>query len=63
MINKEFFKNAEEVAESRGITPEDVYEIFKEALVKSFKKIYGNTSCRVVINPDKNKILLFSVNK
>lgn len=63
MINKEFFKNAEEVAESRGITVEDVYEIFKKALVNSFKKIYGNTSCRVVINPEKNEILLFSVHK
>lgn len=63
MINKEFFKNAEEVAETRGITVEDVYEIFKKALVNSFKKIYGNTSCRVVINPEKNEILLFSVHK
>lgn len=63
MINKEFFKNAEEVAETRGITVEDVYEIFKKALVNSFKKIYGNTSCRVVITPEKNEILLFSVHK
>ena len=63
MINKEFFKNAEEVAESRGISVEDVYEIFSKALVNSFKKIYGNTSCRTVINPDKNEILLFSVHK
>ena len=63
MINKEFFKNAEEVAESRGITVEDVYEIFKKSLVNSFKKIYGNTSCRAVINPEKNEILLFSVHK
>lgn len=63
MINKEFFKNAEEVAESRGITVEDVYEIFKKALINSFKKINGNTSCRVVINPEKNEILLYSVHK
>lgn len=63
MINKEFFKNAEEVAEARGITVEDVYEIFKKALVNSFKKIYGHTSCRAVINPDKNEILLFSVHR
>lgn len=63
MINKEFFKNAEEVAESRGISVEDVYEVFRKALVNSFKKIYGNTSCRAVINPDKNEILLYSVHK
>ena len=61
MINKEFFKNAEEVAQARGLTVEDVYEIFKKALVNSFKKIYGNTSCKVIINPDKHEILLYSV--
>lgn len=63
MVNKEFFKNAEEVAEARGITVEDVYEIFKKALVNSFKKLYGNTSCKVVINPEKNEILLYSIHK
>ncbi len=63
MINKEFFKNAEEVAAEKGITVEDVYEIFKKALTNSFKKIYGNTSCRVVINPEKTEILLFSVHR
>lgn len=63
MINKEFFKNAEEVAEAKGITVEDVYDIFKRSLTNSFKKIYGNTSCRVVINPERNEILLYSVHK
>lgn len=63
MINKEFFKNAEDVAQAKGITVEDVYEQIKKGLVNSFKKIYGNTSCRVVINPEKNEILLFSVHK
>ena len=59
MINKEFFKNAEEVAEAKGITVEDVYDIFKRSLTNSFKKIYGNTSCKVIINPERNEILLF----
>lgn len=63
MINKEFFKNAEDVAQVKGISVEDVYEVFRKALVNSFKKIYGNTSCRAVVNPDKNEILLFSVHK
>ena len=63
MINKAFFEQAEEVAQARGITVEDVYEVFKKGLVNSFKKIYGHTSCRVVINPDKNEILLYSVHK
>ncbi|MBR6072532.1 MAG: transcription termination/antitermination protein NusA [Acholeplasmatales bacterium] len=63
MINKEFFKNAEEVAESRGISVQDVYDTFAKGLVNSYKKIYGNTSCRVVINPDKCEILLYGVHK
>lgn len=63
MINKAFFEQASELAEARGISVEDVYEIFKRSLVNSFKKIYGNTSCRVVINPDKNEINLYSVHK
>ena len=63
MINKEFFKNAEELAETRGISVEDVYDSFSKGLVNSYKKIYGNTSCRVVFNPEKNEILLFGVYK
>ena len=63
MINKEFFKNAEELAVARGIDVEEVYAIFEKALINSFKKMYGNTSCRVVINPAKNEILLYSVHK
>ena len=46
MINKEFFKNAEELAVARGIDVEEVYAIFEKALINSFKKMYGNTSCR-----------------
>ena len=63
MINKEFFKNAEEVAESRGISVQDVYDNFTKGLINSYKKINGNTSCRVVINPDKCEILLYGVYK
>ncbi len=63
MINKEFFKNAEEVAESRGISVEDVYDNFAKGLVNSYKKIYGNTSCKVEINPEKCEILLYGLHK
>lgn len=63
MINKSFFEQAPEVAEAKGISVEDVYEMFKRGLVNSFKKIYGNTSCEVEINPEKNEILLYSVHK
>ncbi len=63
MINKEFFESADLVAKERGISVEDVYDNFSKGLVNSYKKIYGNTSCRVVINPEKNEILLFGVHK
>ena len=63
MINKEFFESAQSVADERGISVEDVYDNFSKGLVNSYKKIYGNTSCRVVINPEKNEILLFGVHK
>lgn len=63
MINKVFFEQAAELAQARGITVEDVYETFKKSLENSFKKIYGNTSCKVIINPDRNEILLYSVHK
>ena len=46
-----------------SISVEDVYDNFSKGLVNSYKKIYGNTSCRVVINPEKNEILLFGVYK
>ena len=39
MINKAFFENAHEVAEARGISVEDVYEVFKKGLINSFKKL------------------------
>lgn len=61
MINKAFFDSAVEVAEERGISVEDVYEIFKKGLINSFKKKNGNTSCKVVINPEKHEILLYAV--
>ena len=61
MKNKAFFENAVEVAESRGISVEDVYENFKKGLINSYKRIYGNTSCRVVVDPEKTEILLYSV--
>ncbi len=63
MINKEYFKRAEELAEYKGISIEDVHEAAKRGLIQSFKKVYGNNCCRVDINPEKNEILLFAVYK
>jgi signal transduction histidine kinase len=61
MINKAFFENAEEVAEARGIKVEDVYEVFRKGLINSFKKLNGNSSCEVIIDPDHHEILMYSV--
>jgi N utilization substance protein A len=63
MINKDFFKQAEELAIAKGITIEEFYDLFSKGLVNSFKKMNGNTSCKVVINPAKSEILLYSVHK
>ncbi len=63
MINKKFFESAKELAEERGITVEDVYEIIKDGLKKSFKREYGNESCEIVVDPVKTEILCYSVKK
>jgi N utilization substance protein A len=61
MINKAFFKNAEVLAEEIGITVEDVYEEFKKGLIISFKKINGNASCEVTIDPGHHEIKMYSL--
>ncbi len=63
MINKNFYEQAKELANERNITVEDVYEIFKKSLVNSYKKTYGNSSCKVILNPEKNEILLYGLKK
>ena len=63
MISKEYFKSAEELAEYKGISIEDVHEAAKKGLIQSFKKVYGHTCCRVEINPEKSEVLLFAVYK
>lgn len=63
MVKKEFFEQAKAVAEERGISVEAFYEIFKKSLENSYKKMYGNTSCRVDIKPEKNSINVYSVRK
>ena len=63
MIKKEFFAAAQQLAEERNISVEDVYEIFKKALENSYKKEFGNTSCRIEIKPEKFAIFIYSVRK
>ena len=61
MINKAFFENAEEVASARGITVEEVYEVFKKGLMNSFKKMYGNSSCEIIIDEGHHEIKMYSL--
>ncbi len=61
MISKEFFKNLNEVAEQRDLAKEDIYEIIKKALVYAYKKAFGDDSCKITLNPDKQEINIYKV--
>lgn len=63
MINKEFFKMAEEDAISRGFEVDEVLACMERALIGAFKKEHGNTSCKVEFKPEKNEIILYSIHK
>ena len=63
MINKDFFKMAEEDAINRGFEVDEVLACMERALIGAFKKEHGNTSCKVEFKPEKNEILLFSIHK
>ena len=63
MINKDFFKMAEEDAKERGFAVEEVLACMEKALIGAFKTEHGNTSCKVEFKPEKNEILLYSVHQ
>ncbi len=63
MINKEFFKQAEELAKEKNVSVESIYETFAKSLQNAFKKIYGHASCRVEMKPEKSEIMMYSVHK
>ncbi len=63
MINKDFYKLAEEDALNRGFEVDEVLACMERALIMAFKKDHGNTSCKVEFKKDKNEILLYSVHK
>lgn len=63
MINKDFYKLAEEDALNRGFEVDEVLACMERALIMAFKKEHGNTSCMVEFKKDKNEILLYSVHK
>ena len=61
MINKEFFKQVDEIAIERELNKDDIYEIMKKAFEKAYQKVYGLTSCRVQINPERSEINLYQL--
>ncbi len=63
MINKDFYKLAEEDAESKGFELEEVLGCMEKALIGAFKKEHGNTSCKVEFKRDKNEILIYSIHR
>ncbi len=63
MINKDFYKLAEEDALNRGFEVDEVLACMERALVMAFKKEHGHTSCKVEFKKDKNEILLYSIHK
>ncbi len=58
--NKAFFESAQELAEVKGLSVEDIYENTRKSLINSFKKRFGNTSCEVVIDPEKTELTLYA---
>ena len=63
MISKDFFKNLAEVSEQRDLAKEDIYEIVRKALIYAYKKAFGDDSCKVVVNPDKQEINIYKVQR
>lgn len=63
MINKDFYKLAEEDAENRGFDVDEVLGCMERALIGAFKREHGNTSCKVEFKKEKNEILLYSIHR
>ena len=60
MTSKEFYKQLEVVAESKGLTLEQVLEAMRKALINGYKRNTGNTSVRVEFKPEKNEVSMYS---
>ena len=63
MINKDFFKQAEELAREKNVDVQEIYDTFSKSLQQAFKKIYGHSSCRVDFKAEKNEILMCGIYK
>jgi len=60
MIKKAFFEQLREYAKLKNINYEVLLEIFRKGLLNSYKKTYGNTSAKVVLNDAKSEIKITS---
>lgn len=57
--NAEFFNALDLLEKSKGIPKDYMIEKVEAALVSAFKKEYGTTNVRVLIDPDKKEVRVF----
>lgn len=61
MVNKDFFKALEELEQEKKIDSATFVEALETALTSAYKKMYNEAkSARVVLNPEKNTIRIYS---
>ncbi len=58
-MNQEFFNALDLLEKTKGIPKEYMIEKVEAALISAFKKEYGSTNVRVVINPEKKDVKVF----
>ena len=61
MINKDFFQALDDLETEKKIDKETFIETLENALTSAYKKMYGEgKSAKVVLNPDRNMIRIYS---
>ena len=60
MDNKEFLRAAKELAEVRGITLDEIFEDIETALNAAYKRNYGATNSKVIVDKDTGNIKVVS---
>ena len=60
MNNEEFLKAAKELAELRGITLDEIFTDIETALNAAYKRNYGATNSKVILDKDTGKIKVVS---
>ncbi|MDY0277458.1 MAG: transcription termination factor NusA [Acholeplasma sp.] len=59
MIRKDLFKNISGVAESTGLTEDQVVEAITQGLISGCKRTHKVNSCRVELKEDRNELLIY----